>query len=240
MPLPRYVSPAQPQSQGWSRSFGAVRSGKLGTRVEAVAPGDHTGLSFSASPRLWWRLDGPTEHSIQLTIVDDNSIDPILRVDIPGPHPAGLNAIDLSQKNLQLEPGIDYRWFVALLVDPDRPSRNPISEGAIRVVEDADSRRNSVAEAGSPTRGHSLAEQGIWYDAYDFFSVLAVEHPESEAIGRHRDRLIEIARSTLDAAERGEICSSPRSSPCSSRAVRSTLAPASLKKSAESAPRSRH
>jgi hypothetical protein len=195
MPPPSYVSPATPQNAGWNRTFGAVRSGKLGTRVEAVAPGNHTGLSFSASPRLWWRLDGPTEYAIQLTIVDDNAIDPVLRIEIPGPHPAGLNAIDLSQKHLALETGVDYRWFVALVVDPERPSRNPVSEGSIRVVEDSDARRGSVASADSASRGHSLAEQGIWYDAYDFFSTMADEHPEAPAISRHRDSLLEVARS---------------------------------------------
>lgn len=191
MPLPSYVSPMQPASPGWSRGFGAVRSGKLGTRIEAVAPGDHAGLSFTSTPRLWWRLDGKTDHAIQVTIVDDGSIDPLFRTTLQGPHPAGLNALDLAQQGFELKPGVDYRWFVTLLVDPERPSRNPLSEGAIRVLPETDSRRAAVAEAPLPARGHRLAELGVWYDAYEFFSSLAVEHPEVSALGRHRDRLTE-------------------------------------------------
>ena len=195
LPLPSYISPAQPQSVGWSRNFGAVRSGKVGTRVEAAAPSDHTGLSLSAAPRLWWRLDGATEHAIQLTIVNEDSIDPLLLLEIPGPQPAGQKSVDLSQHNIALEPGIEYRWFVTLVGDADRPSRNPVSEGAIRVVDDSDSRRAEVADTSAPMKGHMLAKLGIWYDAYDFFSVLALAHPEATAVARHRDRLMEIARS---------------------------------------------
>lgn len=189
MPLPSYVAPVQSTSPGWNRGFGAVRSGKLGPRIDAVAPGDHTGLSFSTAPRLWWRLDGKTEHTVQITILDERSIDPIFQVELAGPHEAGLHVIDLSLYGRDLKPGIDYRWFVTMVVDAERPSRNSLSEGAIRVLPESDSRRARVAEAPLPTRGHELAGLGVWYDAFDFFSALAVKHPEVIAIQRDRDRL---------------------------------------------------
>lgn len=189
LPLPSYVSPDQDASLGWSRSLGAVRSGQIGARVEALAPGDHTGLSLSESPRLWWRLDSETRHPLQISIVDDDSIDPLLVVEFGGPHTAGLASLDLSQHGVRLKPDVEYRWFVSILVDRERPSRNPLSEGSIRVLSASDDRRDEVAQAPSPMRGHRLAELGVWYDAYDFFSALAVEHPEISAIGRHRDQL---------------------------------------------------
>lgn len=191
MPPPSYVSPARSNSSGWSRGFGAVRSGTITARIEAAAPRDHTGLSLSAAPKLWWLLGAQSEHAIQITIVDENAIDPVFRTTLKGPHPSGLNVIDLSQHGVELKPGADYRWFVTLVVDPDRPSRNPLSEGSIRVLADSDFRRAEVAEASPSTRGHRLAQLGVWYDAYDFFSDLAADHPEAVAIARHRDRLTE-------------------------------------------------
>ncbi len=76
---------------------------------------------MSTAPRLWWLLDAPTEHAIQVTIVDENAIDPLFRTSLTGPHKPGLNAIDLSQHGVELKAGTDYHWFATLVVDPDRP-----------------------------------------------------------------------------------------------------------------------
>ncbi len=195
LPPPSYSAPASEESVGWMRQFGAVRSaGRQSAYPETGAPSDHTGLSFSSSPRLWWRLSEPTDDAIQVTVVDEEAIEPLLRVELPGPHAAGPASIDLARHGLRLEPGVEYRWYVGLLVDRDRPSRNPISAGAIRVVAEADSRRREVADAPAPMRGHTLAKLGIWYDAYDFFAELSRTHPDSGHLARSRDRLMDGAR----------------------------------------------
>ncbi len=194
LPLPSYAAPTGAGSVGWMRQFGSMRSGSTAPTVEALAPQDHAGLSLSRSPRLWWRLAAPTEHAIQVTVVDEAAIDPLLRVEISGPHAAGLGSLDLAEQGVVLEPDAEIRWFVAVLIEPDRPSRNPISAGSIRVVSASDPRRELVAAASPSMRGHRLAELGLWYDALDFFAALSREHPESAPVVRHRDRLIQLAR----------------------------------------------
>jgi len=196
LPPPSYATPAGAESLVWMRQFGAVRAAPGAAKVSARAPGDHTGLTLSRTPRLWWYLEQRTDLPVQLTIVDGEAIEPLVRVELPGPHAAGLHAFDLSAQGVTLAPGVDYRWFVSVVVDPDRPSRNPVSAGSLRVAADADARRQTVSSAAAPARGNTLAELGLWYDAFDFYASLAAAHPEVERLAAYRDRLIEAARST--------------------------------------------
>lgn len=196
LPPPDYATPSGgADSLVWMRQFGAVRAAPSEARVAARAPGDHTGLTLSRSPRLWWALDKATDRPVQITIVDGESIDPLVRVELPGPHAAGLHAFDLSEHGATLAPDVDYRWFVSIVVDPDRPSRNPVSAGALRVAGPSDARRETVSGADASVRGNKFAELGLWYDAFDFYASLAEAHPEVERIATYRDRLAEVTKS---------------------------------------------
>jgi len=193
LPLPSYAAPAGSGSVGWMRQFGAVRGAGDDVTVETRAP-DHVGLTLSSAPRLWWRVSGATEHAVEVTVVDDEAIDPILRQEIAGPQQAGLHSIDLAAYGVELSPGVEYRWFVSLVVDPDRPSRNPVSAGAIEVIPAGDSRRQAIEQTAPAERGHTLARLGLWYDAYDFFAGLSRAHPELAPLAQHRERMMELAR----------------------------------------------
>lgn len=135
-----------------------------------------------------------TELPIQVTAVANEAIEPLLRVDLVGPHAAGLHSISLGKHGVELETDREYRWFVTIVVDPDRPSRNLVSGGAIRVVPESDSRRDAIDEAADGERGHRLSESGIWYDAYDFFASLSLTHPEVASLDRYRRHMIELAK----------------------------------------------
>lgn len=194
LPPPSYATPAGAESLVWMRQFGAVRAAPNDLRVLARAPGNHTGLTLSRTPRLWWALDQPTDLPIQITIVDGDAIEPLVRVELPGPHAAGLHAFDLAKQGAELSPDVEYRWFVSIVVDPDRPSRNPVSAGSLRVAGASDGRRQSVGTADASARGNKFAELGLWYDAFDFYASLAQAHPEVERLATYRDRLVEVAR----------------------------------------------
>ncbi|MAG33375.1 MAG: hypothetical protein CL908_21065, partial [Deltaproteobacteria bacterium] len=193
LPLPDYAPPAGAGSLGWMRQFGPVRSGVTSYRVETRAPADHAGLTLDESPRLWWFVAEAIDLPLQVTLVDEEAIDPLLQIELPGPHGPGLQSIDLEEHGIRLEPETEYRWFVSVLVDPNRPSRNPASAGALRVIGDSDERRRGIEETAASARGHTLARLGIWYDAYDFFASLAAAHPQIEGLAAHRDRLVEMA-----------------------------------------------
>lgn len=190
LPPAAYRRPGVAGDVAWMRQFGAIRSGGEEQPVSLRAPTDHVGLSLERSPTLWYRLAEPTARPLQITVTTADAIEPLLRVELPGPHAAGLHAIDLADHDVTLAPGVDHRWFVSLVLDPRRPARNPVAAGALRVLPVDDPRRAAIEAAPPEERGHRLAEQGVFYDAYDFFARLARDHPESAARA-HRDRLAE-------------------------------------------------
>jgi hypothetical protein len=135
-----------------------------------------------------------------VTVVDEEALDPLLRVRLPGPHAAGLHALDLAAHGVTLEPGVEYRWFVTVVLDPDRPSRNPISVGTLEVVDRDSPLREKAGDERDFTRGHRLASLGLWYDAFDFYATLAERHPSIQRLAQERDRLSVLAGGHGDAA----------------------------------------
>lgn len=190
LPPPRYALPeATPGSMTWLRQFGPTRSVGDAPAVNARAPRSHVGLTLESTPRLWWRIEEDLAEGLQVTIVSDGSVRPILRLDLPGPHRAGLHSLSLEEHGIRLEAGTDYRWFVAVLVDPNRPSRNPVSAGALRRIEDSSALGREVADESPESRGHALARLGIWYDAFDYFAELSRKYPDEETLMSHLNAL---------------------------------------------------
>ncbi|MEZ4332720.1 MAG: DUF928 domain-containing protein [Myxococcota bacterium] len=190
LPPPDYAMPADAAPLAWMRSFGTVRSAATMAHVTALAPRTHAGRTRSRSPRLWWSLDRATDRSVEFTLVEGEAIDPVVRVALPGPHAAGLHVVDLAARGVELEPEVEYRWFVSLGADPDRPSRPAPSAGALRVVAPSESGFPDGAPEAAPALGRWLAERGLWYDAFDYYSTLAAAHPEVARIAADRDRLL--------------------------------------------------
>ena len=179
----------------WMTRFGEVRATTPADtpKISALAPRDHVGESLDRSPRLWWRIDRPSDNDVIVTITTADAIDPVLEKTIAAPLTAGEHVIDLAAEGVTLTPGVDYRWLLALELDADRPSRNPIVTGALRVLLLDDPRRADLNALPDAERGHALAAAGIWYDAYDFFATLAESHPTSKA-ATYRDALTESLR----------------------------------------------
>jgi len=193
MAPPAYTAPAGASELAWMHQFGSVRGGTRGdfdpAGVKAHAP-DHKGLTLSASPRLWWSVSDAAPQDIVITVVDDREIDPVLEIVRPGPQAAGLASIALLDYGIELEPGVEYRWFVTLVNDPDRPSRNAVSAGSIQRTPLDDAAKAELAEVPPAERGHELARRGYWYDSYDFFADLEARHPKVAALGDHRVQLL--------------------------------------------------
>ena len=87
---------------------------------------------------------------------------------------------------MRLDPDVVHRWYVSVVVDPDRRSRDVVSGGAIRRV--AAPQLEGVAEA---ERAHAYAGAGLWYDAFDQLSRWIAREPEAASLRRNRAALLE-------------------------------------------------
>jgi hypothetical protein len=205
-----YVPPSRGQARHTAGagtrgiSPNAGRAGEARPRVAIVAPRDHVGLTTSAAPTLYWHLSAPTTTRIELTVVDDEAIEPVVQVALPGPVAAGLHAIELSKLGVELAPAKTYRWFVALVHDAHRRSKDELAEGAIeRVTPDpvgAPSRSSPSALSGPETvsalhdAARRAAREGYWYDAFADLSVAIERDPSDGGLVAERRALLEQAR----------------------------------------------
>ena len=186
------------------RKTSGKTSGK--PRVSVLAPRDHVGLTTSAHPRLYWQLSEPSATRIELTVVDDDAIEPLLALSLPGPVEAGVHVLDLGALGVELEPDKTYRWFVAVVHDPRRRSRDELAEGAIERIGSPSS-TGSADEGSGPRataelRRESLerAREGLWYDALAILEDAIARNPSNSAL--RADRASLLAQGNLEVESR--------------------------------------
>jgi Domain of Unknown Function (DUF928) len=166
-------------------------------RVRVLAPRDHVGLTGRASPTLYWHLSADTTTKIELTVVDDDAIEPVVRLSLPGPVSAGLHALDLASLGVELAPEKTYRWFVALVHDPHRRSKDELAEGAI-LRKESPAPANVPSALGSP-REEALraAGEGHFYDALAALSS-AIDAAPADAAVLRADRAALLVQASVD------------------------------------------
>jgi hypothetical protein len=157
----------------------------------------HVGRTSHASPTLYWFLPEPTSLSVEVTVVDPADAEPLLERTLPGPVAAGVHALRLAELGVRLAAGVEYPWFVTLVVDAARRSNDVVSGGSIRYEP-------AAAVPGTPPErlAHAYAEAGLWYDAFDQLSTWLAAEPGAALLHAHRAALLE--QVGLDEAARYE------------------------------------
>ena len=181
------VNQAQPALAVYQPPFrGSTEGGRVGggTRglgdqpltLDVLAP-DHTGLTVSEQPTLYWFVSQTIDQPAELTIIDDRGAEPLLELKLTPPIQAGIHAIDLAKHGVRLEALVPYQWFVAVVVDPAQRSNDIIAGGEIQLVAAPENLRNDLRGAGDDLRPALFAKAGYWYDALDGVSTLVANRP---------------------------------------------------------------
>jgi hypothetical protein len=173
---------------------GRVGGGTRGTGREAfvlsvLAP-SHTGLTTSAQPVLYWFISGPSSHPVELTLVDPQKSDPLIELRIPPPVAAGVHRIRLAEHNVRLDPAVAYQWYVAVMPDTGRRSKDILAGASLeRVAPPADlaAKVSRTAKADLPAL---YAEEGLWYDAIAALNDLIDEAPQNASLRAQRSGLL--------------------------------------------------
>ena len=133
----------------------------------ALVP-DHVAFTIRGGPSLCWYLSIHSSKPITLTVVDSRGIRPILEQSLPSPARAGIHCVRLREYGVDLREQEQYRWFVTLVLNPDRPSQDIVAGGVIeRIPLDEACALNmpctwTTCELEAV---HRYAESGLWYDA---------------------------------------------------------------------------
>jgi hypothetical protein len=159
-------------------------------RLSVLAP-DHTGLTVQEQPSLYWYLSKSTTYPIDLTIIDNQTIRPLVEKRLSGPIQPGVQRVQLADFGLRLSPGVPYRWSVALVVDPENRSRDILAAGFIERVALPEVRRAQLAGAGKARAPYIYAEAGLWYDSLAAISELIDAAPNDPLLRKQRAALLE-------------------------------------------------
>jgi hypothetical protein len=192
-PAPAVAAPSyRPPLRGapGGRVGGGTRGTGRETFVLSVLAPDHTGLTVSEQPALYWFISSPTTLAVEVTIVDPRATQPVLETRLAPPLKAGVHRIRLAEHGVRLVPGVAYRWYVAVVPDSGRRSKDILAGGAIELVAPPEGLGARLAQADKATVPFLYAEAGIWYDALATMSELIETAPNDPALRRQRAALM--------------------------------------------------
>ena len=125
--------------------------------VTLLVPEDHIPLTTLDHPLFFWYVN-TISNPIRFTIYQPGQLSPIYVQNIT-PKTPGIMALRLPESTNALKIGVQYRWTVSVICNPEKPSENIYAKAWIERVEDSfgiDNKSNCQS---------NYAKSGIWYDA---------------------------------------------------------------------------
>jgi uncharacterized protein DUF928 len=157
--------------------------------LSVLAP-DHSGLTVSEQPPLYWFISGDISLPVEVTIADPNGTQPLLEKQVSTPVKRGVQRFSIAEHGVKLAPGIPYRWSVTVVPDPNRRSRDILASGTIERVEPPAGLEAKLQGASKENLAFLYAEAGIWYDALAAISDLIANSPNDAGLLRQREALL--------------------------------------------------
>jgi hypothetical protein len=187
--VPVYKPP--PRGAPGGRVGGGTRGTDQTFTLSVLAP-THTGQTLQEQPALYWYLSKPISAPIEFTLADDG-IKPLVETRITPPFQPGVQKVRLADYGVHLVPGKLYKWFVSLVVDPERRSKDILAGGTIERVASPEALAVKLPSDDKRKAAYAYAESGIWYDAIATLSDLVEAAPQDKALHQQRASLLEQA-----------------------------------------------
>jgi hypothetical protein len=172
------------------RLGGGTRGAGGDVYVLSVLAPDHSGLTLQEEPSLYWYISRPTSLPVEFTIMDPSTVQPVLEMRIAPPISPGVHRIRLSDHGVRLAPDAVYRWYVAIVPDTGRRSRDILAGGTIQRVQPTAELSAKLREARPEEAPFIYAEAGLWYDALAAMSELIDRSPDDTELRQRRAALI--------------------------------------------------
>lgn len=156
--------------------------------LTALVP-DSTALTVLEQPSLFWYQSRAADVPLELTILIDNTIQPLLQVQLPDARKAGIQRLNLADHNVKLATGVEYEWVVALVVDSENRSKDVIASGWIKRVDPSPSLRSQLDNAARENLPFVYGG-GIWLDTLTAISDLIETRPKDRSLREGRATLL--------------------------------------------------
>ena len=166
-----------------SRGFGNMSALPV---LMVLAP-DHTALTSSSQPTLYWFLSATHPGDIEFSISREGQIDPVLEVNLGPAEYTGFHHLNLADHGVSLEPGVEYSWYVTLIVNPNFRSKDHSMGGAFTVKP----RTVEISGESMLEQAIELAQAGYWHDAIDALSHAIDEDPANIQLRDARAKMLD-------------------------------------------------
>ena len=177
------------QSIPKGRVGGGIRGGD-GPALYVLAP-DHVGFTKEEQPALFWYQSKTTSLPLDFTLIDSRAIKPVLETRLRAPDQPGVQRISLKDLGIRLEPGVQYKWFVTLVLGPEASSKDVVAGGTIERIPFIEALSIHLASAKNGDAVFRYAEAGLWYDAIATISELIDKAPHDRKLRKQRAALLQ-------------------------------------------------
>ena len=157
--------------------------------VSVLAPDDRA-LTITEQPTLYWFISNDTSLPVEVVVMDPGGVAPMLEFSMAPPTRAGIHAIRLADHGIRLTPGIAYRWYVAVVPDAGRRSRDILAGGTVERIVPSPDLSASLSQAGRDERVFLYASAGLWYDALTAVAEMVDDASGDPAPQRQRAALL--------------------------------------------------
>lgn len=151
----------------------------------------HIGLTISSQPVLYFYQSKISSYPVEFTLIQKQGISPIVETRLAHSSRAGIQSVHLADYGVNLETGIEYKWFIALIPDARHRSKDILAAGSIELVEQPGTIKERLTKAETFQAPHIYAEGGLWYDAFYALSSLIEKSPENLTLKKQRASLLE-------------------------------------------------
>ena len=103
---------------------------------------------------------------------------------------AGIHRIALGKQKVALEPGVPYKWTVALVSDPANRSQDVITSAAIQRVPLGKDLEAALKNSAPGDKAAVYAQNGVWYDAVEAITAEIDKTPKDAGLRKMRADLL--------------------------------------------------
>lgn len=184
-------SPPKGMNMPVKREGGATRgTGDKGPYLAVLVP-NHTGLTLNNQPSLFWYISEPVKVRVEITLINESSVEPILEIVLDESNKQGVRRLNLSDHGIRLKPNVEYQWFVSIVPDTEQRSKDISATGMITQVESSLPFKEKMAKSEGIEKPAVYAQEGLWYDALASLSELIDANPRDKAFLEERIALLE-------------------------------------------------
>ncbi len=162
--------------------------------LDVLAP-NATGYTLRGTPTVYWYVSERITSPVELTVIGAETIaegaKPLLDIELKPPIEKGMHALPLAKHGIELKPGHEYQWFVAIVRNPDQRSSDILAGGRILRVSETKAIEAKLVQSAKATRPAVYAESGVWYDAIDELSKMINADPGDRRLREQRAVLLD-------------------------------------------------